>query len=467
MINKKRIESIAQYINDDNILPNNIIISINKVKFHPKNSKYNPIEFPALNMSYGILEFPNDYKSCWIIDGQHRLYAFMKTNKEKYFNMPVTAFENLSNEEQCKFFLDINKNQKPVPSDLVWDLNGDMLDTQTDGIISRTVKKLNNSGPLYHMIYYPSLGVKTALLKISGICISIKRSKLAETNTISKTANPLYHKDSDKTETALSNALIDYFDLIKLEFEENWKLEDKGFILTDGGMSVFIYLFEKILQRITLKGKSPTKEEYKKYILPLKKLFESDYSSKEELKKLRGRTSGEGPKHDLLIEFIIFIKNEINDQLFGGDIEIIDENSFSELESNLKELINTVLLKNIGDNWFEDLKSMDKEMYSIALKHHENHGLKDKNKVYKQLTLGNCRSIIEHKTYVDYFKPLFTKNEYFYDWKEFEGSLSQIVRMRNTQKSHDVGVTKKLHDDNILKLNLDKLSKCLKENCLL
>ena len=67
--------------------------------------------------------------------------------------MPVVAFQDLPIEDQCRIFLDINKYQKPVPPDLVWDLNGVMLKPEEEGIISNTVKQMNADGPLRFMVY--------------------------------------------------------------------------------------------------------------------------------------------------------------------------------------------------------------------------------------------------------------------------------------------------------------------------
>lgn len=148
IIDKRRLVSIAKYVKDGGTFPNNIIISFREdldVKFHRvKGPNYSSTDWPYLGIAYGILEFPKDYRSCWIIDGQHRLYAFINVENKFDFNMPITAFEHLDIEKQGKFFLDINKNQKPVDSDLVWDLNGEMIPSETDGIISNVAKFLNN-----------------------------------------------------------------------------------------------------------------------------------------------------------------------------------------------------------------------------------------------------------------------------------------------------------------------------------
>lgn len=462
MINKEKINKIASYINEGNMFPNSLIISLSNPRFFPKQTRYDPINFPAMNISYGFLKLPNDYRSCWIIDGQHRLYAFMKTDKEKYFNVPVTAFENLDQTEQCKFFLDINTTQKPVPPDLVWDLNGDMFEAEDQGKISRIAKELNNKGALFHKIYYPSLGIKTKpLLKLSGICISLKRSSIIQEHTISRIQNYLFDNDIKRLEKNVVSALNEYLASIENTFQEDWKLGKKGFILTDGGISVFIYLFEKIISRFSQEGKVPKKEDYIHYLKPVKCLFDEKYSTNEELNKLRRRTSGEGSKRDILIEFIKSIQGKLNDERFGKDLESSDDKFFTTFEEKLKEFINQVLIEPIGRDWFDKLKGINKAIYDKAFNHFNEHGLKDLSKLYMQIGTGECKYIIENNPFQTYFEPIFTKNNYFYNWKEFVGALSQVVRMRNTQKIHAVGVSKKLHDDEQLKINLDKINGCI------
>ena len=72
-------------------------------------------------MEFGCLSFPGTFRSCWIIDGQHRLYGLSRSTTKNLI-MPFIALEGTKLPDQAKLFLDINKNQKPVPPDLVWDL---------------------------------------------------------------------------------------------------------------------------------------------------------------------------------------------------------------------------------------------------------------------------------------------------------------------------------------------------------
>ena len=119
-IKKDKINKITKYINtQDNLLPNNIILAfedwaVSKVKFHKPYTVKGFDDWIAdkkpnsgRHTSFGILEFPEEYKSCWIIDGQHRFYGFK--DAEVNLAVPVCAITGLDVETQSKLFLDINK----------------------------------------------------------------------------------------------------------------------------------------------------------------------------------------------------------------------------------------------------------------------------------------------------------------------------------------------------------------------
>jgi len=463
IIKKERLKQIAHYVDDGEILPNNLIISFGEhlrkfIKFYPIQKDYVGRCSSSIGVQYGILEFPRDYRSCWIIDGQHRLYAFVNTDPNKWFNMPITAFENLDIEKQCKIFLDINKNQKPVPPDLVWDLNGDMIPSEEDGIISNSVKALNDFGSLHYKIYIPSKGIKKkhSLLKIAGVCLSIKRTRLARENTISKTMNPFYNQDYTMTVKNLSNALSDYFFCVKKLMEDYWKLENKGFVLDDGGNSVMIRLFEKIVSRCVNKG-LPDDQDYEKYLKPIAVLLSERYKDKEELKKLKLTITSEGGKDELLKQFVLCIKQETGDQLFGGEIESTASQELRELERKLKELINKTLTKEKGENWFIEIPE---NISKKAIKNMEKHGEMDAKKAYLHIIFGECIAIM--RKYNSLFYPIFRRGEHgFGSDAEIEVAFDFISRFKSTQTSHYVGLKKKTHDDTFFEMYIDKINKCI------
>jgi len=470
IIDKERLNKIAKYIEADGKFPNNIIIAFKdgaNVKFRGKEpyTTYNNTSWPFLGIEFGILEFPKDYRSCWIIDGQHRLYAFVNTNK--WFNMPVTAFENLSIEAQGRFFLDINKNQKPVDSDLLWDLNGDMIPSEKEGIISNVVKGLNNenSSSLFHKVYIPSSGIKKKKesIKLSAICIAVKKRRLIEKSTNGKNLNPLFEDDLQKRINNISGSLSDYFFYLKNLLPGLWELGPKGLIITNGGISVMIGLYQKILERsISKNGKKPTEDDFRLYLSPLKEIFNKEYNNENKLKNLRLRCTSEGGKSELLVELILKIKILSGDPHFGGDVEDPHSNEFKELEQKLRELINSILLKKFGENWMEDDNRVPKDICQRCSKYLKEHNLEGKKKPYTQLTLGPCFSIIRKNE--ELFRPIFVNDETgFASNVEFDAAINQITRIRNTQASHSIEVPVKIADEARLKLNLDQINQCIND----
>ena len=77
-----------------------------------------------------------------------------------------------------------------------------------------------------------------------------------------------------------------------------------------------------------------------------------------------------------------------------------------------------------------------------------------------QLTFGECCHLMRQNKIL--FYPLFKKGKYgFGSDSELEGALDHISRIRNIQETHDVGASKKIHDENLFRLYLDKINKCV------
>lgn len=468
IIDKSRLDKIAKYINSGGSFPNNIIISFRpemKVKFHPIKYSFSSTDWPYLNLSFGILEFPRDYRSCWIIDGQHRLYAFARTESAG-FNMPITAFDNLGLENQCKFFLDINKNQKPVDPDLLWDLNGDMIPSERDGIISNVVKSLNGMEPLHHRIFYPSTGIKKKLdhIKISALCTAIKKAKLVNQFTSENIKNPFFHEDPDEIIKRLGKSLSEYFDEIKNNLNDNWNLGRDGFVLTTGGSTVMIALYEKIVEHVMQKQKRIVmKNDFQIYLMSLKKYFQKRYDlNSSELKTLRLRCSSEGGKKEVLEDFIRVIKHDLADESFGGEIETTKfMKEFNNLEKKIKTLIYNLFYDSNDIDWFEH-KIAEKGIYGRALKRLKQSGISDMNKLYLQIGLGDCFAImrIHKEKFYPFFIGMDCEDKFSSD-TVFEGMTSLISTMRGKCEAHYTGAQLTATDDQMLKLVLEKMNGCL------
>ncbi|MBI3004436.1 MAG: DGQHR domain-containing protein [Ignavibacteriales bacterium] len=148
ILSAERIRRISDFVKSkEAMLPNAIIIA-----FDSDKDVQNAIKFED-----GKLSFPLTYCCAWIIDGQHRVYGFLKTKFEKkstdQFRLPVVAFKNLRDILQNRTFVNINYNQKKIDPTLLCDLATSVPDLQNElAWPSLLVSHLNKSEPLQGLV---------------------------------------------------------------------------------------------------------------------------------------------------------------------------------------------------------------------------------------------------------------------------------------------------------------------------
>ncbi|HIT26452.1 MAG TPA: DGQHR domain-containing protein [Candidatus Ornithoclostridium excrementipullorum] len=126
LIKKGRLKAVRKFINEDHgYFPNSIIISIDTKRSLQFDRSEKQI--PGAVADLGILHLPRQYRSAYIIDGQHRLYGYSDSQYASSNSIPVVAFENLDKKEQVRLFMEINENQKSVSKKLRNILNADIL----------------------------------------------------------------------------------------------------------------------------------------------------------------------------------------------------------------------------------------------------------------------------------------------------------------------------------------------------
>ncbi|GAK77559.1 hypothetical protein JCM19296_3167 [Nonlabens ulvanivorans] len=109
ILNSNRAKDIAKYMDvDGGVIPSPLILSAQpnaQLKYEGKSSK---------------ISFSNAKNSFLVLDGQHRLYGMFLS--EKTHQIPVIIFNNLKTFEEVNLFIDINTNQKGVPTTLLIDI---------------------------------------------------------------------------------------------------------------------------------------------------------------------------------------------------------------------------------------------------------------------------------------------------------------------------------------------------------
>jgi len=252
MIKKSRLREICDFIENGGHFPNNIILNFTEEPTFEKKGEVGDI-------NYGVLKFPPYYKSAWVIDGQHRLYGYLGTEKKETASLPVVAFVRLGVKKQANLFVEINKKQVPVSSSLLWDLYPDIYSGSDDpkqqylSSISLIAKKLNfePSSPLYNNIEIPSSPIKNkevANVTLTNICDGIKENRLVNKGDL------LYKTDYEHTVDFAYKRLRTYFDVIAKFFPQDWEKGDRGLLRTNVGIRIFLIIFRQLLKYLDYKG---------------------------------------------------------------------------------------------------------------------------------------------------------------------------------------------------------------------
>ena len=106
LLNPARAKLITKYYKEGGAIPSPIITSLKKeAHFEYKN---------------GELVMELNETSLMVLDGQHRLYGL--NDLDYPIDVPVVIFVGLALDEEAKLFIDINTNQKGVPSALLLDI---------------------------------------------------------------------------------------------------------------------------------------------------------------------------------------------------------------------------------------------------------------------------------------------------------------------------------------------------------
>lgn len=111
-----RCRRIAGFINEPtSYLPGSILLNLRGSSTFKSDQ---------IDKSHGALLIPNQKRTAWIIDGQHRMGGFEYTERE--FLLPVVFFKNLPHRQEMINFSIINDTQKGINTSLTLSLLGEL-----------------------------------------------------------------------------------------------------------------------------------------------------------------------------------------------------------------------------------------------------------------------------------------------------------------------------------------------------
>lgn len=121
LLSRTRLRKIAEFIAKDGIFPTNIVINVERTLY--LRFDRGKQEGDGTGGLFGWLTLSPTYGSAWIIDGQHRLYAYSGHPRASTSFLNVLAFEALSPPVQTQLFVDINSEQRRVKRSLLVELD--------------------------------------------------------------------------------------------------------------------------------------------------------------------------------------------------------------------------------------------------------------------------------------------------------------------------------------------------------
>jgi len=448
ILKRKRIGKIRGFLRGRGIFPNNIIVSFTKTpKFVPFGQDWE--SWPSW-LEFGIITFPETYRSCWIIDGQHRLYAFSDPKMTNPPKIAVLAFDQLSPEKQARFFVEINKEQKPVDPDLLWDLRGDMSSHSPPGVISQIVKRLAEREPFEGRIHIPLRGKsKRGQLKFSGICTAIEECKLSEEGTkrmLRAVKNPLWDRDPERIIQKVTSALAAYFKTVCDIFTDEQKAT---IVFKNTSIVLFIEMCERILAAL---GHPPTEDERQKYVVAFQKAIQDSYPRPTDLKRLLERCASKGGRRGVIRELEIKIRDATGDQNFGErGVVPQEEEELTKFERDFAKFIIDVLGV---DSWDGLRKVAPRDLCGRA-------SSRPAATIDEALTLGECRDIILLTGNWPIFEDALLNGPAGFENKgRVETALGEVSAYRN-KVIHRRHSLIRFNEPEICRLHMEQFRKCI------
>ncbi len=267
MLQPRRLNRIAEYINAGGKFPTNIVVNL-------KTARKTGLRFEVRenygDEAWGILHLPANYASAWIIDGQHRLYGYVYARMAKGFDrdstvLPILAYENLPAQKEMNLFVDINSKQVKVNTGLLVELYADLHwhssnpEEAFQGLLSRVASRLNSerTSPLHdRMIVTGKKKTQYRCLTQTSIRDGLDVAKLL--GTVSKGAivpGPLSTGDATDYEANLKKAvsvLSECFRLFSIDLTNHWTLGDGvgGYLCTNNGIRALFHVIKDIADHI-------------------------------------------------------------------------------------------------------------------------------------------------------------------------------------------------------------------------
>jgi DNA sulfur modification protein DndB len=268
MVSRSRLSKIKRHISDKGFFPTSIVVNLEakKIRFDQVKQESDGDEECGV---LGWLEIRPAYKTAWIIDGQHRLFAYSGHERAAKSKLAVMAFSGLPPSQQARLFIEINSKQKKVSQillqTLVAELNWDADDPEVrlGAIISKAIQELDaDPESAFHQRIQTSDDPRDTkqCITINSLLSAVERAQLH----IAKIKHgavvefgPLWAVENDATKKRTTFILDGWFRIVREAVPDWWDkgAEPGGGLAMNDGVTSCIKVLQSVFEHLEDRGK--------------------------------------------------------------------------------------------------------------------------------------------------------------------------------------------------------------------
>lgn len=258
MLKKSRLRSLRAYITDDGIFPTNIVINVEAKWLQFEKIKQ---EGDDKTSTLGWLHIRPAYRVAWIIDGQHRLFAYAGHPRAEKSVVTVIAFAGLPASEQARLFVDINAEQRRVKQSLLQELYAELHwdavedEVRVRAILSKVIQALDKdpTSPFFRRILKADdRRTATRCISLTSVFRALERPGFFIARTSKGRPveyGPFWTGDNLNTMNRTIEVVAGWFNTIRDQAKTIWDLgsAEGGGVAMNDGITVCINVLLSVL----------------------------------------------------------------------------------------------------------------------------------------------------------------------------------------------------------------------------
>jgi DGQHR domain-containing protein len=264
MLKRSRLASIRDYISEDGIFPTNIVVNLPERVVRWEKAKQDAAVERA---TVGWLHLRPAYKTAWIIDGQHRLFAYAGHPAAAKSTLTVLAFVGLPASEQARLFVDINAEQRKVKQSLLQELYAELHADAADpelrvrAVLSKALLSLDvGPGSPFSGRILKADEARTLLrcISLTSMFRALEKTGFFVARAPKGPAvyGPLWADDNRSMVRRATSVVKGWFDGIRVETPEVWAKgsDEGGGLAMNDGVTVCISVLRSVFQHLQTHG---------------------------------------------------------------------------------------------------------------------------------------------------------------------------------------------------------------------